>query len=365
MEAELRRAAFTDLSGWASHDYAAALAVFQRSCMEILDQPASRTRLVRYGGSGSAWQAVARAGLNARDARKFFESQFRVYRVHDPECPEGLFTGYYEPEAEGSLRPSTDFSVPIYRMPADLVAFPEDVRKRTDLAYGRWVAGHAKAYFTRQEIEEGALGGRGLELLWLKDWADAFFIHIQGSGRIRLKEGGSVRLSFAAKSGLPYTAIGSVLAAHGVLRREELSMQTIRGWMAAHQSEARQLMWENQSFIFFRETKLADPALGALGAQQVQLTPQRSLAVDRSYWMLGTPVWLDTMVPTGEEGSMQSFRQLLIAQDTGSAIKGLARGDIYWGFGDEAGRIAGPMKSPGKMHVFLPHAAAVDLGLPA
>jgi membrane-bound lytic murein transglycosylase A len=363
MDAELRRVAFSDLVGWASHDHATALSVFQRSCREILDQPASRMRVVRYGGSVSAWQDVARAGLIAPDARKFFESQFQVYRVYDCEHPEGLFTGYYEPEAKGSLTRTKDFSVPIYRRPPDLAAFPEDVRERSGLAYGRWIAGEAAAYFTRREIEEGALAGRGLEILWLKDWADAFFIHIQGSGRIRLTDRGSIRLSFAAKSGLPYTAIGSVLAARGILRREELSMQTIRGWMAANQSEARQLMWENQSFIFFREAELADPALGALGAQQVQLTPRRSLAVDRSCWMLGAPVWLDTMVPTGEEGSMQSFRQLLVAQDTGSAIRGLARGDVYWGFGDEAGRIAGPMKSPGTIYVLLPHAAAAELGL--
>ncbi|MFM8747654.1 MAG: murein transglycosylase A [Aestuariivirga sp.] len=365
MDAELRGAAFTGLDGWAAQDHMAALAVFQRSCRAILDQTASDLRTARFGGSLSAWQEVARAGLRAQNARKFFETLFAVFSVHDRECPGGLFTGYFEPEAEGSLSPSAEFAVPIYRRPADLVAFPAEVRERSGLAYGRWVAGKAIPYFTRQDIEQGALAGQGLEIAWLRDWADAFFIHIQGSGRLRLRDGSCLRLSFAAKSGLPYTAIGGVLVARGALRREELSMQTIKRWMTAHPSQARKLMWENQSFIFFREAQLADPDLGALGAQQVQLTPRRSLAIDRSCWMLGTPVWLDSMVPAGDEGSMQRFRQLLVAQDTGSAIKGLARGDVYWGFGDLAGRIAGPMKSQGAMHVLLPHAVAAELGLPA
>jgi membrane-bound lytic murein transglycosylase A len=140
-------------------------------------------------------------------------------------------------------------------------------------------------------------------------------------------------------------------------------MQSIRRWMADHPREARSLMWENQSFVFFRERALDDPALGALGAQHVQLTPRRSLAVDRDLWMFGTPIWLDTTVRAGEEGAMIRFRQLLIAQDTGSAIKGLARGDVYWGFGDEAARLAGPMKSPGTMTALLPLGLARELGL--
>jgi membrane-bound lytic murein transglycosylase A len=365
MHAELQATAFRDLDGWAAHDHTAALTVFRRSCQAILGRTDSGGHSARFGGSSDAWRHVAQAALAAADARAFFEDWFQVYRVCDCERPEGLFTGYFEPEAEGSLAPTAEFSIPIYRRPADLVVFPNEVRERSGLSYGRWVGGEAMAYFTRQDIEQGALTGRGLEIAWLRDWADAFFIHVQGSGCLRLRDRGTLRLSFAAKSGLPYTAIGGVLVARGVMRPEELSMQMIRQWMAAHSSEARQLMWENQSFIFFREAELGDPNLGALGAQQVQLTPRRSLAVDRSYWRLGTPVWLDSMVPTGDEGAMQSFRQLLVAQDTGSAIKGLARGDVYWGFGDEAGRIAGPMKSPGTMHVFLPHAVASELGLTA
>jgi membrane-bound lytic murein transglycosylase A len=363
MDRELHGVSFTDIEGWAAHDHDAALAVFQRSGKRILDQSVEGHREAQFGGSLSAWQDVARSAVMATGGRQFFETLFRPYRVYDPECPEGLFTGYFEPEAEGSLEPSDVYCVPIYRRPRDLVAFSDAVRRECGLSYGRIIAGQAAPYLTRREIEKGALEGLGLEIVWLKDWADAFFIHIQGSGRIRLREGGDIRLSYAAKSGLPYTSIGRVLAARGLLAHAQLSMQTIRAWMVQNPEEARALMWENQSFIFFQLAELEDAGLGALGAQHLQLTPRRSLAVDRKVWMLGTPVWLDTQVPTGDEVGMQRFQQLLIAQDTGSAIKGLARGDVYWGFGHEAARVAGPMKSPGQMHVLLPPPVAEELGL--
>jgi membrane-bound lytic murein transglycosylase A len=225
------------------------------------------------------------------------------------------------------------------------------------------IEGQPAPYLSRREIEEGALSGQGLELVFLKEWADAFFIHIQGSGRVRLEDGSTMRLTYDGKSGLLYTGIGSLLVEQGAVTAEEMSMQAIRNWMVGHPEEARALMWKNRSFIFFREARLERQDLGALGAQHVQLTPRRSLAVDRAEWMLGTPVWLDTAIPSGEEGCMIPFRQLLIAQDTGSAITGLARGDVYWGFGEDAARIAGPMKSTGDMTVLLPIPVADDLGL--
>ncbi|WP_366935496.1 MltA domain-containing protein [Aestuariivirga sp.] len=304
------------------------------------------------------------AAFDAGDARSFFERLFRAYRVHDPERPEGLFTGYYEPEVEGSRTRTETFHVPVYRRPPDLVSFHDRAAEETGLAYGRLVSGKAQPYLSRREIEAGALAGQGLEIVWLRDWADAFFIHIQGSARVHLAEGGTLRLSYAAKSGLPYTGIGTILVRQGVLPEDAMSMQAIRRWMAAHPREARELMWENKSFVFFRDAALEDQALGALGAQHVQLTPRRSLAVDRALWMFGMPVWLDTLAPSGQGNRMTHIRQLLVAQDTGSAIKGLARGDVFWGFGDEAAHIAGPMKSAGLMTVLLPVAVAGELGLP-
>jgi len=359
----LERVSFDDLNGWHGDDGAAALDAFHRSCQEIIVHGNGFSRTARFGGSRSSWLETCRAALEAGDARHFFETYFRPYRVRDAAGPDGLFTGYFEPEVEGSTSASASFCVPLYRRPPDLVAFPDAVRARAGVAFGRLINGQAVPYFTRREIEEGALAGQYLELVYLKDWADAFFIHVQGSGRVRLEDGTTMRLTYGAKSGLPYTGIGSLLVEQGAFTREEMSMQAIRYWMAEHPQEARALMWKNHSFIFFREALLERPDLGALGAQHVQLTPRRSLAVDRREWMLGTPVWLDTETPSGEEGGMIPFRQLLIAQDTGSAITGLARGDVYWGFGDDAARIAGPMKSTGSMTVLLPIPVAEELGL--
>lgn len=363
MSTSLSRVHFGDLPGWEGHDHDSALAAFRRSCREILDHGAGFSRPVRYGGSRSYWLDTCRSAFDASNAARFFESRFRAFRVADEKLPNGLFTGYFEPEVEGSRTRSAVFNVPLYRRPSDLVTFEEEDRARSGFTFGRLVNGRPRLYFTRREIEEGALEGRGLELVWLKDWADAFFIHIQGSGRVRLVDGGTMRLTYEAKSGLPYTGIGALLVERGVLNRQAMSMQAIRAWMAAHPTDARAVMWENQSFIFFREAQLEDQDLGALGAQHVQLTPRRSLAVDRSQWMFGTPVWLDTWVPAGDEGGMTSFRQLLIAQDTGSAIRGGARGDVYWGFGEAAGMFAGPMQSEGVMTVLLPVAVAEELGL--
>jgi membrane-bound lytic murein transglycosylase A len=362
-DAILERIAFKDLEGWTSGAGSDAMEAFRRSCLEILREGSGFSCQARFGGSRSSWLETCREALEASDPTGFFETRFLPYRVRDAAGPEGLFTGYYEPEVAGSRVASERYGVPLYRRPSDLVAFPEVVRTRLNLAYGRINGGIPVPYFSRREIEEGALRGQGLELVYLRDWADAYFIHVQGSGRVRLEDGSTLRLTFDGKSGLPYTSIGQLLVERGVSRPEAISMQVIRSWMQENPAEARVLMWENQSFIFFREALLERPELGALGAQHVQLTPRRSLAVDRSAWMLGTPVWLDTKVPAGDEGAMTGFRQLLIAQDTGSAIKGMARGDIYWGFGDAAGRIAGAMKSAGLMTVLLPIPVADELGL--
>ena len=362
--APLERVSLTALPGWANDDHAAALEAFRLSCHEMREAGSGFRRPVRYGGSLQAWLDVCTDAFAAVQPRHFFEDRFNAYRVEDPSRPEGLFTGYYEPDVLGSRTPSEVFNVPIYRRPADLVAFSEAEQTESGLAFGRMVDGKPSPYFTRREIEDGVLAGKGLVLVYLAHWADAFFIHIQGSGRVRLEDNTILRLTYAAKSGLPYSGIGSLLAERGELRREDLSMQAIRSWMERHPAQARALMWENQSFIFFREACLERPELGALGAQHVQLTPRRSLAVDRSLWMFGTPVWLDTEIPAGDEGGMTAFQQLLIAQDTGSAIKGAVRGDVFWGFGEEAARIAGPMKSPGSMVVLLPAAVADELGLP-
>ncbi len=357
----LRPVSFETLRGWDGDDHDAALAAFKRSCDEILEFGHGFKRPSKYAGTREDWQDVCRAALDTRQAKSFFEDEFMALAVDDGERPQGLLTGYYEPEAEGSLRPGKDYPVPIFAKPSDLVPFDAAAEAASGVKYGRFVGGTALPYFTRQEIERGALQGRGLELAWLKRWEDAFFIHIQGSGRIRLQDGEIVRLSYAAKTGLPYTGIGGILIDRGILTRETNSMQAIRQWMSDNPRDARELMWQNRSFVFFRKVDVSDPALGALGAQQVHLTPQRSLAVDRSLWSFGTPIWIETHTPREVGG--QSYNRLMIAQDTGTAIKGHARGDVYWGWGESAAQTAGRMKSPGRFVVLLPKAVVLKLNL--
>jgi membrane-bound lytic murein transglycosylase A len=352
---------YPSIAGWNEADHAAALAAFKRSCAEIEATGYAFERKVAYGGTKRDWLPICAKLKTASNARSFFEAAFTPLIVRDPERPQGLFTGYYEPEAEGSRKPGGAYKVPIYAKPADLVAFDAKTAKQLGLAYGRHVDGKALAYFTRREIEDGALAGKGLELVWLKDWADAFFIQVQGSGRVRLPDGQVMRLAYAAKTGLPYTAIGGVLVARGILTRETASMQTIRAWMETDPKAARELMWENKSFVFFRKLDGHGSDLGPPGAQKVPLTPLHSLAIDRSLWMFGTPVWLDTQAPKGESGKLVPFRSLLVAQDTGTAIKGYARGDVFWGAGGEAALTAGQMKSPGLMIVLLPKPLAKRL----
>ena len=293
--------------------------------------------------------------------RRFVEAEFVPFRVDDGTRPQGLFTGYYEAAARGSRRRHGPYQVPIYRQPADLVAFDAKAEAKLGLRYGRYVAGVPHPYFSRAEIDAGALDGRGLELLYVDSPVDAFFIHIQGSGRVTMDDGTVVRLAYAAKSGLPYTAIGAVLLrARRPFPRQSFDAGLARLAGPPPRRRRRRCWRRNQSFIFFREASLEDPALGPPGAQQVQLTPQRSLAVDRAFWALGTPVWLDTHV-TMPGSPDRPFRMLMVAQDTGTAIRGAARGDVFFGADATAAILAGYMKNPGRMIVLLPKRLAAKL----
>jgi membrane-bound lytic murein transglycosylase A len=358
-QVRLAPVSFAGIEGWSTHPAAGALGPLRRSCREMMAEGRGFVRAPRFAGTRADWSSActALAGLpdSVDDAamRRVLEAHFLPFRVDDAARPQGLFTGYYEATARGSRRRHGPYQMPIYRKPDDLVALDAVAESRLGMRYGRYVAGRALPYFSRAEIEAGALAGRGLELLWVDSPIDAFFIHIQGSGRVSMDDGSTVRLAFAAKSGRPYTAIGAVLYRRGALARDNLSMQSLRDWLARHPAAAAEVMRENQSFIFFREVDLADPVLGPPGAQQVQLTPNRSLAVDRAYWALGTPVWLDSAVIMPGRPD-RPFRMLMVAQDTGSAIVGAARGDVFFGAGDEAAILAGHMTSPGRMIVLLP-----------
>ena len=329
---------FADLSGWDLDQQEKALVTFKRSCRVMAKSSQSKLRQ-GFTGRYSDWSGICAAAKkvasgNRQAARSFFERNFVPARLINGN-DRGLFTGYYEPELAASLKRSKAYSVPLYRVPKDL--------RRS-----------GKAYFTRAQIENGALKNRGLEFVYLKNSIDAFFLHVQGSGRLFLDNGKMLRVGFAAKNGRPYTSIGKVLINQGALVRQNVSMQSIRHWLTKNPQQAARVMQKNQSFIFFRPLKNTNPRLGPIGAQGVPLAPKRSLAIDRSIHGYGLPFWLETEVPDVKTGKLISFRQLMIAQDTGSAIKGPIRGDIYWGSGKDAGAAAGKMQQSGKLFLLLP-----------
>ena len=336
MSASLKPVSFTDLPGWSSDDHRAALSTFARSCRAMTRRGRALKALNRKVPAkivaGVCRKALALAGTgDATAARAFFERNFAPFRVLDGS-DQGLFTGYFEPQYAGSRTRSLTYHVPLYRKPPDF----------------------RQPYLDRRQIERGGLDGRGLELVFLESLVDAFFIHVQGSARIALDDGTVMRVGFAAKSGHPYTPIGRVLIKRGALERENVSMQTIRAWLERNPSEAQAVMWHNRSFIFFREAAISDPALGPLGAQGVNLTGLRSIAVDSGLYSYGLPVWLDTTLTVGEDQPPEPFHRLMVAQDTGSAIKGAIRADVFTGSGDAAGDIAGRMKQKGAFTVLLP-----------
>lgn len=362
MSDALTPTSFEELSGWNDADLSTSLTVFRRSAEEILSAGSGFRRDAKFGGVKDDWNSVCKASLIADDGRQFFESHFQAFRVADTTHPQGLFTGYYEPLLQGSLTQSAHYPVPVYAKPKDLVAFTREEVEATGLSYGRRRDGTPRAYDTRKDIENGSLVGKVEVICWLSDWVDAFFVHVQGQGRVALDDGGFIRLSYSGKAGHPYSGIGHILIERGVATPDRMSMQVLRDWMRDNPNQARELMWHNKSYIFFQRTEVTDTALGGIGAAKVNLTPQHSLAVDRAFWMFGTPLWIETTMPPEAPKPNAAINRLLIAQDTGSAIKGIIRGDFFWGWGDDAITIAGHMKSAGAMTALLPHAVAAKLG---
>jgi membrane-bound lytic murein transglycosylase A len=265
-------------------------------------------------------------------------------------------TGYYEPLLEGSRTPSGAFDIPIYRRPPDLVNLVAESERGAlahALTHARKTSTGTEPYAVRSEIETGALQGQGLELLWLKDPVDAFFMHIQGSGRIRFPDGRMIRITYDGKNGHPYTSIGRFLIDAGVLSAEKMSLDALKDWLKADADRGRKAMWQNASFVFFREIE-EDGADSPLGVLEIPLSTGRSLAVDTNFHTIGTPIYVSSPSLTHAPGQPAGFRRLMIAQDVGSAIRGPERGDIYFGSGDEAGKLAGITKHPGTFFALLP-----------
>lgn len=360
-QVSLKPVAFTDLPGWGSDDLLAAKPALTRSCDKLTVQDDSRP----VGPNGTAgkvadWRAACAALAQATTApavKQALETHFRPMEVSGREGRQGLFTGYYEAELRGARRPGGTFQTPLYRRPEDLITVElADWRAdwRGQRIAGRVVEGRLRPYADRKGIEGGALKGRGLELVWVDDPVDAFFLQIQGSGRVILPDGQVMRIGFAAQNGHAYVPIGRVLADKGAIPRDEVSMQTIRAWLAAHPVEAAEVMNANPSYVFFRELS----GDGPLGAQGAALTPGRSLAVDPSFMPLGAPVWLDLEEVPVEGTKTGPLRRLVVAQDTGGAIRGPVRGDLFWGYGDIAADRAGRMKAKGRYFLLLPKTAA-------
>ncbi|MEN8235961.1 MAG: MltA domain-containing protein [Pseudomonadota bacterium] len=292
--------------------------------------------------------------INANDThaiRTYLETYFQPHRINLDYPTPGLFTGYFEPEFQASYHQTDVFSVPIYRRPKNLILIEDlgifrDEFTGTRIA-GRQIGGDLQPYFTRKEIDLGALVGQGLEIAWLQNPIDAFFMSVQGSGRIQFADGKTMVLTYDAANGFPYTAIGQVLIQQGKIPKGAVTMQSIYQWFAEHPDQINEILWHNQSYIFFREIEEGYQ----IGASGMQLIPERSLAIDPAFIPFGTLLWVDIENPHHRK---QRWQKLMLAQDKGSAIKGPVRGDVYWGKGAAAGKIAGQMQSIGSYDVVLP-----------
>ncbi len=354
-EARLTPVVYADLPGWAEDNLEGVRQALSRSCGRLLAQPADRLLGdVVVVGTVADWRGpcAGLAGLDDQTAalRGYLETQFRPYRLSDGSETTGLFTGYYEAELRGSLRREGRYQTPIYTRPAELVTVDLGQFRsewRGQRIAGRVSNGRLEPFASRAEIEAGALAGRNLEILWVDDPVDSFFLHIQGSGRVRMPDGSTVRLGYDSQNGHPYVAIGRELVRRGDMSLDQVSMPSIRQWLAAHPDQAAQVMATNPSYVFFRRTE----GDGPVGSQGAALTPSRSLAVDRRYVPLGVPVWLDTLDPLD---ASQPLRRLLVAQDTGGAINGVVRGDIFFGFGATAAEQAGHMRRQGRYYLMVP-----------
>lgn len=301
---------YSDLRGWDEDDHAAALSTFLNTCPDL---------------SAPDWQAICAVAAQQTNARTFFELFFTPVLIEDGN--PALFTGYFEPELDGSLTPTDRYRFPLYRMPSEARNQP---------------------WLTRREIEtSGALGNRGLEIAWVDDPVELFFLQVQGSGRIRLPDGKVLRVGYGGKNGRDYRSIGQELVRRGVYSAHQVSAQVIKNWVRRNPIAGMELLWHNPSYVFFRIVTSVSHEDGPVGAMNRSVTAGRSIAVDPAHTPLGAPVWI-------EKQGADPIHRLMIAQDTGSAIKGAQRADIFMGTGDTAGREAGRLRDPGRMVVLLP-----------
>src|SRR6516225_10051177 len=358
------------LKGWSADDHAAAFATFLASCRPLLrtSLSAGDNRPMYRALIEVCRRALAAGRLTDDQARLFLERNFRPLRITKLGDNAGLLTGYYEPIVDGSRFPTGIFKVPIYRRPPDLVpprnsigpGFPNKGQSLRRTSSGALVP-----YYDRGEILDGALDGKHLEICWIKNQSDALGIQIEGSARVRLEDGTILRINYDAHNGYPFVPVSRILIERNIIPRKEMSLERIREWMRANPQSVEEVLRQNRSFVFFRIVGLSDERelkdardpqhdREAVGAQGVPLTPGRSIAVDNALHVYGTPFFIQADLPLTGEKRRVSFDRLMIAQDTGSAIVGPARADIFWGAGDRAGQLAGHIHQPGSFALLVP-----------
>ncbi len=351
---------FAALPGWSQDELGLALPALVRSCARLAGRPGEQRLGAAgwVGGTVADWRAPC-AAINktaATDlsvARGLVETWFVPFQMRTPKGETGLVTGYYEAELKGALFPGGEFKAPIYARPDDLVtvdlgAFKPKLKGQNIV--GQVAGGRLGPYPARRDIDAGLLAGRGVELLWAEDPVDVFFLHIQGSGKVRFPDGSERRIGYAMSNGRVFTGIGRLLLDAGKIARNQASMQGIRDWLRANPREGREFMERNARYIFFRWID----GDGPIGAQGVALTAGRSIAVDPRFVPYGMPVFLDTTWP----GGTRPLRRLMVAQDTGAAIKGPLRADFFWGTGGPALKYAGGMKQQGRFYILVPKTVA-------
>lgn len=327
---ESRQIAFSDLPGWEAENHAEALAAFLKSCPILAKSPRPATTGSAIAVSAATWARLCGKAERAASPKQFFEENFTPYRISNWGEESGLFTGYYEPLLYGSLKKQGDFIYPIYGVPRDL----------------------EKPYLTREEIDNGALAGKKLEIAWVDDPVMLFFMQIQGSGRIRLNNKTEFIAAYAEQNGHAYATLGKIMVDEGMLEKGKVNFFTIRQWLYDHKEEAFPMMQKNPSYVFFKR----QDSLDVVGAIAAALTPKRSLAVDNKYIPYGLPLYLETTLPELPGVPEHPFRRIVIAQDTGGAIKKPVRGDVFFGHGQEAEYLAGFMKQKGRYALLVPKA---------
>lgn len=352
---------FDALPGWTGDDHRAAFSAFLVTCAPIANGDAAQREARRpppalIAACRAALKLEAEGSPDSSACRLFFERQFDAFEIR-PKGSGGFLTAYYEPEVAASRGQSAEFPVPVLARPDDLVTFGQNEPRPegfdASLAAARRTASGFEPYIDRAAIWAGALGDRARPIAWLRDETELFIIQVQGSARLTFADGTRARLTYAGRNGHAYTSIGRILVENGDIPLAEMSLERLMGWLRADRARGRILMERNHSYVFFALEQMTDPARGPVGGAGVPLTVGRSLAVDRTIWPYGLPVWISAS-PLTPAGPRAPLDRLMIAQDTGSAIVGPARGDFFMGSGPEAGTRAGLVRDSMRFIMLLP-----------